>query len=323
MLYRYFTGEISADEKEFVKSWVAESADNRLKYEKAHAFYLDMKATANIGEIEQPYDVEKAWERVKKKRSSKDKPRGIQLKISYRFLRLAAAVVLLIGASWFAYERQSEPDQVIASTSNEVQKEILSDGSMITLNKQSELKYPDEFIGKERRVLLKGEAFFDIAHNPKKPFVIVSDQLELKVLGTSFNVNAVSNDSTVVTVDTGKVLMTSIYGKQIIAAGSTGVFYKSTQQLMMIKTNPVGAHNYWRTKLLSFNGSTLHEVVKVIESSYPVDVKLSNEKLRACKITVLFEDEPVKNILDVIAITLNLEVVEENGSFILSGDGCN
>lgn len=311
LLFRYFLEEVSPEEQERVQVWRDASEANGLEFERIKLLVLDLKATRDVDSITGYYDVERAW---KKLSIDKDKPNLI-------WLRIAATVLVTFGIAWYVYlSSQVETLELVAG--NTQQSVQLVDGSKVSLNVGSQLIYPDKFKGEARKVELSGEAYFEIAHNPDQPFVIATDEVQVQVLGTSFNVNNSSADSIIVSVDTGRVLMSVGSKKETLTAGFRGVYYRSTQLLVKIETAHTGMHNYWRTKTLTFNGATISEAIQAIQDIYDVKVTLSNPDIAHCKINVDFENEEIENVLNVIGETLNLVWSNQGDSYLLAGYGC-
>ena len=313
-LFRYFMREVSPDEQDMILAWKAESDENLEEFERVRIFFLDAKAINSIGNDTGSYNVSLAWKKFQQENK-------LHQNTNYTWLRVAASILLILGAGWFVYE--SNQVETLELVAQEDQQAIeLVDGSKISLNEGSQLIYPDKFKGGNRKVELKGEAYFEVAHNPEQPFLIETDEVEVQVLGTKFNVNNANKDSVVVSVDSGKVRM-SVGGKEeILTAGYRGVYYRSTELLIKIETAKTGMHNYWRTKTLAFKGATVSEAIDAIQKVYGVELKLSNPDIANCKINVDFEDEEIEHVLEIIGETLNLVWSNQGDSYLLAGYGC-
>ena len=125
-------------------------------------------------------------------------------------MRIAASVILVagLGITWLIWvfnilHKRNE----VAQTGQNVLIDTLSDGSVITLNKRSSITYPSKFKGNTRAIALKGEAFFNVAPDKKKPFIISVNDVQVTVVGTSFNIKS-ENGNTEVVVETGIVRVT-------------------------------------------------------------------------------------------------------------------
>ncbi|MEP2025104.1 MAG: FecR domain-containing protein [Reichenbachiella sp.] len=317
LLFRYFANEVNPDEQEMVWSWKSENHKNQQEFERVNLLFLDLKAVNNIGKDGAVYDVDGAWQKIlKSKKGGSSQTRSV-----LGWWKIAAAVLVMIGMGWFTYmSRQVETLELLAEDSQQAVQ--LVDGSQVSLNQGSSLTYPNKFNGAERKVELKGEAYFEVAHNPKQPFLIQTDEVVVQVLGTTFNVNNANADSIIVTVDTGKVLMTVGGNQETLPAGYQGVYYRSSQQLVKIISERTGMHNYWRTKTLSFSGATVAQAVSAIEDIYEVKIDFSNADIANCKINVDFQDEKIEHVLEIMSETLNLVWSNQGDSYLISGYGC-
>lgn len=314
LLFRYFVNEVSPDEQELISTWKAESEKNLEEFNRVRVFFLDVKAIDSIGKTDSNYNVQIAWKKFQQvNRTEKTS--------NFGKLKIAASVLLVLGVGLFAYmTNQVETIELVAQ--NEQQAIELEDGSKISLNEGSQLIYPDKFKGGNRQVKLKGEAYFDVAHNPEQPFLIETDEVQVQVLGTKFNINNTNEDSVVVSVDTGKVRMIVGGNEEILTAGYRGVYYRSTELLVKIESANTGMHNYWRTKTLAFKGATVSEAINAIQKIYDVKVNLSNPDIANCKINVDFEDEKIEHVLEIIGETLNLVWSNQGDAYLLAGYGC-
>lgn len=314
LLFRYFVNEVSPDEQELISTWKTESEKNLEEFNRVRVFFLDVKAIESIGKTDSNYNVQIAWKKFQQVNPT-DKTSN------FGKLKIAASVLLVLGVGLFAYmTNQVETIELVAQ--NEQQAIELEDGSKISLNEGSQLIYPDKFKGGNRQVKLKGEAYFDVAHNPEQPFLIETDEVQVQVLGTKFNINNSNEDSVVVSVDMGKVRMSVGGNEEILTAGYRGVYYRSTELLVKIESANTGMHNYWRTKTLAFKGATVSEAINAIQKIYGVKVNLSNPDIANCKINVDFEDEKIEHVLEIIGETLNLVWSNQGDAYLLAGYGC-
>jgi ferric-dicitrate binding protein FerR (iron transport regulator) len=223
---------------------------------------------------------------------------------------------VLLGITGY-YLTGNKPSEVIfsevKSTDLPVNEYILPDGSKVSLNKGSKIVFPETFEKEIREITLEGEGFFEITHNPNQPFVINAGKSQIKVLGTSFNVNAYSDNSTVeVVVKTGKVMLngsgieTAENNSVYLTAGEKGTFFKKKNSVEK-STNENVNFLSWKTHNLEFDKMPLPEVISSIENLYSVDIQL-DESLTDLKLTAYFENKPVDFVLNVIKITFNLEL---------------
>jgi len=178
----------------------------------------------------------------------------------------------------------------------------LPDGSTVWLNDGSKLRFPQQFNEKTRTVYLTGEAYFNIQHNPKKPFLVKTPEINIRVLGTKFNVMAYPDESNVeTTVETGKVLIERIteQGKSIVELGpdQRSVFNKNTGETY---TNKVHTDEYtsWKDGKLILRNDPLDKAVKKIERWYNVDIELIDPELAEYTYSATIIDESITTLLD-------------------------
>ncbi|AOM79380.1 FecR family protein [Pedobacter steynii] len=169
-------------------------------------------------------------------------------------------------------------------------KVILSDGSEILLNSGSELKYPRHFTGTKREIYLNGEAFFKVAHNPDKPFVVTTRKLQTTVLGTSFNIRAYSAmDQVVVNVATGKVGI-SASGKTLAALlpNQQITFQVASGAYQVKEFNAQMAHS-WQNGSIRLDGASFRELALVIKNTWGLTLETKSERLATASYKTTFQ----------------------------------
>ncbi len=183
----------------------------------------------------------------------------------------------------------------------------LSDGSTVHLNYGSRIKYPLHFEGETRSVILAGEGYFEVAHNPDKPFVVKTGKLNIKAIGTSFNVLAYpDNEMVETTLAEGKVILersgnqgrTGTIGSMV--PGQQVRYFKTTG---IVKSARVNAEKYiaWKDGKLVFDDATLDQVAEKLSRKYNVDIEVSND-VKDIIFTVTFFDEPLSQICNLMTI---------------------
>lgn len=322
LLASYFAGEADPAECAQVEAWLNASEENK-NYFNASKKAWDASAALLSGKT---FDTETAWKNLQLKinepAEEKTRDRG------YRWYA-AAGIFLVIGiASWLWFNRGT-PEVIttlaIASTADVV-NDTLPDGTLVSLNKNSELVYPSAFTGDERHVSLTGEAFFDVSHDAAHPFVIHTDLMEVKVLGTSFNVRAYpSGDSVHVSVNTGKVQCVSNGDTVVITPGQYAVYNRNKGEIRIGNEDDPNRSAY-RNRIFRFNDTPLSSMVQQLNAAYGCTIILKNEELKTCRFssTKVFNNEPVGNIIEAIKVTFpDITSSDENGNIIiLDGTGC-
>ncbi|MEC7263557.1 MAG: FecR domain-containing protein [Bacteroidota bacterium] len=239
-----------------------------------------------------------------------------------KWTKVAASLALLVGLGYFIHSRMEtepvvEPIVEMVKTTEWGQKlnVTLADGTQVRLNSGSILKYPSRFEGNLRRVELIGEAFFDVAKNPNKPFVIESGEVRTTVLGTSFNVDTYpDNDQIAVTVATGKVKVASQENEIILEPNEQGVFHKKTRSMTKERVDTSTALN-WKEGVIHFEDVPLSQALKTLEKWYGVSFVLENKYAGNCHISASYNNELLSTIMESIVFAkkgLRYEFLEDH-----------
>lgn len=210
------------------------------------------------------------------------------------------------------------------TTGSEHKKIKLPDGSTVVLNSKSRLEFPKVFTGERREVTLKGEGYFDIKHNPKKPFIVHTGKITTTVLGTAFNISAYDDDhDVVVTVTRGKVMVqneTKTLG--IIVPNQQIVVNKKQMKSSLL---PIMAKKIveWQEKDLFFDEVTMEEAAVQLSAQFNVKIRFASNESKDCRFTATFlKGEGLDEILQVITSFNHTEYRREAGEIIISGKGC-
>lgn len=193
----------------------------------------------------------------------------------------------------------------------------LEDGSIVYLADQTSLQYPEHFEEKKREVFLRGNAFFDVKGNKKRPFVVETDLIQVEVLGTAFNVKGKDLDNFSLSVDRGKVKVTlKKTGQSInIKAGETGLLRADV--LETIPTKDVNQfYNY--TRQMQFKDERLADVVRVInKNTEGVQLEVA-PSLEDRLLTVTFSNDSADAMAQLICMALNLQYVQQDNRIHIS-----
>lgn len=250
--------------------------------------------------------------------------------------RIAAVLVVGFGIGFFIYNQYQMPEVITHQTVEEAPQLkalpsliFLSDGSKVRLKEGSKLIYPATFTEKTREVTLIGEAFFDIARDEQKPFLIHAGNITTRVLGTSFNIKAYAEEeSSEVSVISGKVSV-SVNGegkenaRELILAPNQKAVYSKNEKVLIQResTEKIQAETEKKAKLV-FNETSLEEIVGVLNVYYDVNIRLENQKMKGCLITAELTDEPVEVSLKIITKAIGAEYRISEDEIILSGAAC-
>lgn len=246
---------------------------------------------------------------------------------------MTAAAVVLIGvtvAFYYIRGNESPADNAVAKQEtiekyNGKQYLHLPDGSTVVLNEGSELSYDNATFGKENReVILTGEAYFDVTHDPSKIFVVRTGKVRTRVLGTAFNVKAYPGQQEVtVTVTRGKVEVGDegrVYGQ--ITPDQQIAVNISSDEYVKKEINAETVVN-WKSSYVILDNVTMEEAAKAIGEKYHVSIILSSEALKKCRITSTFmNDERLALVLEAVSGVVNATYEINGDTITINGEGC-
>jgi transmembrane sensor len=223
---------------------------------------------------------------------------------------------------------QSARWKVVANTSGKAMTFTLADGSVVSLAPASSLKYPAQFRGEARRtVYLSGEAFFKVFHNPQQPFLVYTNKLVTKVLGTSFTVRAFeSQKEAVVLVKTGRVRVTprsaavAATGKSIVVLPNQQAVYRADRH--QLTQDLVAKPALLVPQSFVFDDQPVAEVVAVLEKAYGVPIVYDKAAFAHCTVTLRLSDEPLYDKLDILCKILGTSYEKEHTRILLHNGKC-
>lgn len=155
---------------------------------------------------------------------------------------------------------------------------VLNDGSRIWLNAQSRIKYPIRFGKSERRIQIAGEAFFDVKHDPQRPFIVETADYSVKVLGTKFNVNAYDQEeSSATTLVSGSVLIPMKTGIENVLTPGDQLKYSRSDKSISIQKVDIELYTSWIDNNLRIEQMSLEEIFKILMRRYDINVYYSDD----------------------------------------------
>jgi len=206
---------------------------------------------------------------------------------------------------------------------------LLSDGTKVWLNAASKLSYSKDFSEENTRdVYLEGEAFFDVAHNEVKPFIVHTSSIKIKVLGTSFNVKSYSEEKTIeTTLVKGKVRIeqSDIRGNRIgdveLKPNQCAVFNKRSK-IINIKEVETDNRLSWKRERLVFDEESIDNVILQMERWFNVEIHVENRGSLDCKLTANIQEESLDEVLKLIETTHNIHYSIIGNQVFIEGKLC-
>lgn len=313
LLISYLLGEVSPETAKQVTDWRNSDQANNERYNQFKAIWETSRNINYNGTLNPQASLQKLKEKAAMQKAEDAKV--IPLNRKNLWLKIAAAILLFAGCGLF-YLYQGNFSEIQLATNNEVKVDTLSDGSIVTLNKTSLLKYPERFVGQQRIVsLARGEAFFNVAKNKAMPFIISTGSTTIRVVGTSFNVKNKA-DAVEVIVETGIVQVTQ-NGNTVSLKPGEKVLVKHNSALFRKEKNSDQLYNYYRSKEFVANNTPLWRLVQVLNEAYESKIIIGRKELNALPLNTTFKDESLDDILVIISRTFGATVEKKNGLIII------
>ena len=239
------------------------------------------------------------------------------------WMKVAAVVTVLLASAMALYMTQQSVQAKIEITPIAI-KYIdkttpkgarttfkLSDGSIINLNANSKLIYPDRFDGNKREVYLEGEAFFDITENTEKPFVVTTCDIQTKVLGTTFNIKAPVSAQTI---------------EVALISGSVSIINSKSSETLLLKPDEMGTYDRlrlttikslyykervlgWKDQLLTFSNTDFDEVIESLENWYGVSFVFKSNKTFTKGFTGKYKNKSLETVMKGLGFSYDFQFV--------------
>lgn len=300
LFQRIFAGTATQKEKEQISGWLSklDVSDHQLSDEEIEQRRLQFQKTFH-------------------ERLDNSFTRRRRLRLSVWLPATAAVILLTIGLLFL--KNTSTPPKIAfveaATLSGERKIITLSDGTTITLNNASKLKFPQEFTGNRREVYLDGEAFFEVKHDAAKPFIVHTGLLKVNVLGTSFDVQNYAADHKIeVTVATGKVgVLAPGKDSRMLLPGQKLSYNPETKELQQSKVNP-DDYTGWQQGDLIFRDESLAAICQQLERWYGVRIEIKSSTLKNKRISLEQKNESLQNVMKMLGMVgrFNYKITGKN-----------
>lgn len=313
LLIKFLLKETGEDENNLVNQWLAEGEENASYFAQLERLW---QASGNLAPKEE-VDVEAAWLKFKAKADalpSQEAPTVKPLKRNYTWLRIAAVLVLAIGA-WTVYSLL-QPTYIQLSPSAQVLNTTLPDGSELTINKNTALSYARNFENNRNVKLEHGEAFFKVAHDKSKPFIINSGEVAIQVVGTSFNVKHLAKHQTEVVVESG-IVRVSFGEEEVTLVKGERIFIGPETKALTKKVSQDQLYSYYRTGVFVANNTPLPVLVDILNEAYGSQILL-DDGAKDLTFTAPLEYGSLEANLDIIKKTLDLKISRNQKQILLS-----
>ncbi len=320
LLANYFAKEANNEEINKVKAWLNTDDENK-------KIFLKLYSIWQLTQLDR-IDEKAAWKRVKE---NLPKQKRNIVSLQPMFYKIAASI-LIIAAIVYSFINHSgnsivSEEFVTVTSYNNLKKINLPDGSVVHLNKNSNFRYPQHFNKNTRDVFIDGEGFFEVVKNTSIPFIVTTTHFNIKVVGTSFNIDSYSSKSTAnVIVKTGKVFVSQSSGtiKNHLILVKNEMATLDIEKDSLFK-NSSSHNNYlaWKSGILEFDNTMLSEVIESLNKVYDTHITFGNDALKTCVLTAQFNNRSLKEVIAVLESTYSLKVEWASNRIKLYGISCD
>ena len=247
----------------------------------------------------------------------------IHLQQRKRFIFRAAAILipllLFLGQFWYIDKHidlfaDSGYEEIYVPKGERMQL-IFQDGSRATLNAETRIKYPRKFGFSERKVELEGEAFFEVSPNKDRPFIVDMKDINVKVLGTTFDVKAYATDPDIfVTLETGKVVLANNSSSLAhMKPGEKATYNRKSGVCKISRPENIEHTSAWKNNQIIFNNTPLSEVIATLSRWYNVEFTIADSSVLYYNYTLTSTDQDIKQILKDLEKITPIQFFEKDG----------
>lgn len=317
LIAKSFSGELTEEETLLLNTWKAAEKSNLSVYQDFAEIWKHSNRLALPSQINLPKSLEITRQKAGIKSS--------EIKWMSMIRQIAAVLILAVMfASLYNMQfKQVTPGKSEVVVFQEVRAAYgtqtrieLPDGTMVSLNSGSILKFPTTFNNSEtRQVYLSGEGNFKVTKNINQPFVVAINKLQVRVLGTTFNVDAYPGNATItVALVEGRVLLQQTCNDKIsdlmVLKPNQVAFFKQSENKLQWKTeNDLTKYTAWTDGKIVFSNDPVNMVIQKLKNWYNVDIELSDTKLENYRFTGTFIDEPLEQVLNILNLTSQMQYV--------------
>jgi len=312
LLIKFLLKETSSEENMMVQNWLLD--------EKNAAYFAQFERIWNASEdLVEPnlINVDEEWLKFKAKTVTpiNAEPPIRPFRRNYTWIGIAAALVIAIG-TWSIYSLSGLNAYTELASHDQVITKVLPDGSQLTINKNTEMSYASNFKNHRNIQMKKGDVFFSVAHDKQNPFIIEIDKIDVVVVGTSFNIKHLKNETEVI-VENG-IVKVSLDNQQIeLIKGERILIAPETKKLVKERSENQ-LYNYYRTKLFIAVNTPLSELIEILNEAYGSNVVIADAAKKDLFNSTLELNATLEENLKVICGAMNLKISRNQQEIMLS-----
>lgn len=240
--------------------------------------------------------------------------------VSYASVAVAAILFFMLGISLQLLRGHLQEELIVTVENGQKASVQLPDGSQVRLNSASELRYSPDFGKKNRTVKLVGEAYFDVKSNPDNPFIVLTrDNLQIKALGTKFNIKSYPNDEQITgTLIEGKITVSSPVSSEVLNPYDRITYY--TKEMTFSRSHIENAEEtiFWMTDQFVFDKETLGNIAKMLERTYNVTISFASPDIQEIQYSGKIKNNSMENVLSLITVVSPLQYTMIDSHIIFS-----
>lgn len=323
LILKYLEGAATKDEKAELYQWVTQSEENELHFKEIQELWLSAEALLAPQE-----DTQKALQRFHAKinRQSRSKI-TIFRKYIYYISQTAAILIILFGVYYFFTQdmlSRNEQFSCVEMTSGNKGCITLPDSTIVWLNSDSKLTYPDRFSDRKRVVELYGQAYFQVAREEQRPFIVESNDMDIEVLGTSFTIKNYSQDENIaVALIEGSLKIKfpkSSISPIILQPSEQVVYSRTTQKAQIFKQSDSSLFHIWAQNRLLLSNCPLTEVLEKLSAWYNEKIILTDtpDLYDSIYVTLTVREESLIEILQTLKTIAPIDYRSTNDTIFIS-----
>lgn len=312
IIKRYLSGRFPKETEERIQRWIIADKDTKEKEEASFEYWNELDTEINANTYS-------ALKRVNQKIGYSGRQR-IHIPFYKKTLRIAAVLIpLLLIAGGYLYYTQNKLIEITVAY-GDTRHLFLPDSSEIWINSGSNIKYPKSFTDNQRLVYLEGEAYFSVKKDQAKPFIVKTERLSVKVLGTKFNVKAYSDDENITTTLTsGKVEVSTQSREKQILEPNEQLTYNIKTSMMNIENISPAETDAWLTGQLLFINSSFQDIKQTLERHFDVTIDDRTTIPESRLYTVKFlKGETLDEILHVLKDVIGFTYQQQGTHIVLN-----
>jgi len=300
LIIRYLDNSASLEDKKVLLRWLKESDTNLSSFNETRDLWLSCDAA-----LEDDTDMYIAFSRLRNRILQNYIPVRQPRRAFMRWYHAAAIILIALGIGyWFSARLPIQQEKIyiqnqLITAKGSKGKFLLPDGTVVWLNTDSKLVYPEQFDNDKRFVRLEGEGYFEVVENKKKPFIVRSGDLDIEVLGTTFDISGYPyRDKIDVVLLSGKVKVRGeTLNEDIILKPGQLLKYKKNEGEASVQETKAQLHTDWIKERLIFDNSSLSDIIISLEGWYNISIQCPPAFAEKLRMTFTVRGENVEEIL--------------------------